>query len=291
MAQGRDGNQGSAKVQTGTASPLDGFAGAEVERLAREYAALLEMLARQRGNDLLKEQTDTFIQGQRKRLNSACVTCAENLMRCASSHHERPKPIELPVSNRRTDFVLRLVLAFYPHGLSNRLSGQCDGLQLPRANLGRIGRFLQDLLGSVLYADLNADCARLLSRFPTVADQHLRDAMFQHPPSRALLMKVLVRLLSGFQDLPLARSIFVRHVALPTTFDHTGQRRRSADKALGDVHFRALCEGLFGDFLVQLQSPQEGDTLDAWFGVGATSRVLDLLDSLTLGKLFSEVHP
>lgn len=248
----------------------DGHAGVEVTRLVEELGALIKTLAEGRGNDKLVSDTTAFFKGQKLRLTEACSGCSDRLRRDAFADAVAPTVIERPVNDRRSDFLLRLVVAFYPFGVvADKPEG--DSLALPRYAMPKLGQFLRDVLGTMPYADLNADSSRLLSRFAGVADRDLRAALFNHPPSRVLLMKVLVRLLTAFQDLRLTRSIFVRRVtsrAWPNVFKAT------------DAHFKGLCDGMFGEFTLQLQTPREGDDLDAWFGLGATLRVVDLLDRM-----------
>ncbi|WP_076401527.1 hypothetical protein [Insolitispirillum peregrinum] len=261
---------------------VDGYAGAEVARLATEFGSLLSMLAKQRGNEKLASETGAFITVQKGRMTQACSSCAQSLQRSASLYAEMQHVIELPVPNRRTDFLLRMVLAFYPYGFSDRLHPGTP-LALPRTSIGRVGRFLNEVLGTLPYADLNADCSRLISRFPDVADRELRSTMFAHKASRLLLMKVLIRLLNGFHDLALAEEIFMQRVGGPAHGSRSAPvngKAKPQEHPVTEEHFRALCEGLFGEFVLQLQNPREGDDLEAWFGVGAPVRVLDLLEQL-----------
>jgi hypothetical protein len=252
---------------------IDGHAGEEVTRLVDEIGALVHTLAEGRGNPKLLADTTSFVKGHRVLLHDACSSCSDRLRRDAFADAVMPQTIERPANDRRSDFLLRMVVAFYPHGVAEKVPA--ESLALPRHTMGRIGQFLRDVLGTLPYADLNADCSRLISRFPGVPDRGLRAAMFAHPPSRVLLMKVLVRLLRAFQDLNLARQVFVKRVSCrnwPNIFAAT------------EGHFSHLCDGLFGEFTLQLQNPREGDDLDQWFGLGATLRVLDLLEGLVEQK-------
>lgn len=249
---------------------LDGHAGDEVARLVGELGALVKTLAEGRGNPKLVDDTTAFVQGQKLRLTEACITCSDRLRRDAFADAVAPSTIERPANDRRTDCLLRLVVAFYPHGVvADKPEG--DSLAFPRHAMSRIGQFLRDVLGTLPYSDLNADCTRLLSRFVGVPDRELRTALFNHPPSRVLLMNVLIRLLRAFQDLRLARLVFIKRVtakAWPNVFKPT------------DAHFRALCQGVFGEFTLQLQNPRQGDDIDSWFGLGASLRILDLLERM-----------
>lgn len=248
----------------------DGHAGDEVARLVDELGALVRTLAEGRGNEKLLSDTVAFVQGQKLRLTEACSACSDRLRRDAFADAVAPTVIERPANDRRSDFLLRLVVAFYPHGISPD-KPNADSLAFPRYTMGRLGQFLRDILGTMPYADLNADCGRLLTRFSGVPDRELRAALFNHPPSRVLLMNVLIRLLRGFQDLRLTRLVFAKRVsakAWPNVFKPT------------DAHFRGLCQGLFGEFTLQLQNPRQGDDLDSWFGLGASLRVLDLLERM-----------
>lgn len=263
---------------------IDGHAGAEVARLLTELGALTTSLAEGRGSAKLTDETRRFVSGQKVLSASACRSCADRLRRDAFADAVIPQTIERPVRDRRSDFLLRMVVAFYPYGIVDAVhghhghgagtvnaQGHGQDLALPRHVFGRLGQFLRSVLGTLPYADLNADCSRLLSRFPGVADRNLRDAVFAHPPSRVLLMKILIRLLTGFEDLDSVRSAFMKEVSSkswPNIFDASAN------------HFNALCDGLFGEFTLQLQSPREGDDLDSWFGFGATIRVLDMLEHL-----------
>jgi hypothetical protein len=259
----------AASNLNGAGEGIDGHAGAEVARLIDELGSLVRTLAEGRGNEKLLADTTAFVDGHRVLLSDACSSCADRLRRDAFADAVMPQTIERPANDRRSDFLLRVVVAFYPHGVVEKVNGQ--SLALPRHSMGRMGQFLRDMLGTLPYADLNADCSRLISRFPGVPDRGLRAAMFAHPPSRVLLMKVLVRLLRGFQNLDLVRQLFIKRVTCrnwPNIFAATND------------YFKHLCDGLFGEFTLQLQSPREGDDLDQWFGLGATLRVLDLLEGL-----------
>jgi hypothetical protein len=277
-------NKASAqgKMQVIKAAPAQGQVGQEVARLAAEFGDLLNMLAKQRGNEKLLTDTSQFVQIQKVRVRKACTSCAQMIEHQAALRAEMKPLIELPVPNRRGDFLLRMVLAFYPYGFSDHLH-QGQPLALPRAAFTQLGRFLYDILGTLPYADLNTDCGRLLSRFPDVADRNLRGAMFAHKASRVLLMKVLIRLLNGFHDLPLAESLFMRRVGslkIPATTQGKG-RAKAVEQEIGLAHFHALCDGLFGEFVLNLQSPSQGDDLESWFGAGVKMRVLDLLESMS----------
>jgi hypothetical protein len=242
---------------------------ASAAAFVEEVGALALRLAKSHDNPQLLKDTQTFIDGVRVKAGDGCAACADRLSRSAFAEAVMPRPIERPAQDRRSDFLLRMVVAFHPAGVADK--PEPGDLALPRHALGRYGGFLREILGSLTYADLNAEASRLLSRFPNVPDRGLRDALYGHAPSRVLLMKVLVRLLNRFADLDTVGTVFqarLRCDTWPTVFRP------------GPKHFAAVCDGLFGEFAVQLQTPREGDDLDAWFGLGATERVLDLLDGL-----------
>lgn len=246
---------------SGTSTPADAF--------VQEIGALAVQLAEGRESDKLVQDTRAFVDGVSVRTRDACAACSDRLSRSAFAEAIMPKPIERPVQDRRDDFLLRLVVAFHPAGVVDK--PEPGSLALPRHAMGRYGGFLREVTGSLAYADLNAEASRLISRCPDAPDRQLRNALYSHAPSRVLLMKVLIRLLNRYADLDQVSALFQARLhsdAWPDIF-----RPRPA-------HFAAACDGLFGDFSVQLQTPRQGDDLDAWFGLGATDRVLDLLDSL-----------
>lgn len=234
-----------------------------------EVSGLAMCLAQSRGNEQLVADTQAFVDGVAVKTRDNCTACADRLSRSAFAEAIMPKTIERPVQDRREDFLLRLVVAFHPAGIADK--PEPDTLTLPRHAMGRYGAFLREVLGSLAYADLNAEASRLISRFPNTADRDLRTILFGHAPSRVLLMKVLIRLLTHFEHFERVSTHFqerLRSETWPTIFRPT------------PAHFAAACEGLFGEFAVQLQTPREGDDLDAWFGLDATDRVLDLLDAM-----------
>lgn len=248
-----------------------GIGGPEMLRLAEDIGGLAVRVAEAKGGERLKAETEHYLKGQYSRMRLACGACAARMVKDAAADAMRAEPIERPAWDRRTDFLLRLVVAFYPHGLvTERKEGS---LSLPRHCLGRMGTFLREALGTLPYSDLNADASRLISRFPNVQDQELRKALQGHPPSRLLLLKTMIRLVSAFEHTETIRAIFmdtVKSDAWPNVFRPTPQ------------HFAALCDGLFGDLMVMLQSPKEGDDLDQWFGRGATERLLDVLERVAV---------
>lgn len=241
-----------------------------------EVTGLAMRLAESRGNEQLVADTRAFAEGVTVKARDNCVACADRLSRSAFAEAIMPKTIERPVQDRREDFLLRLVVAFHPAGVAEKPDP--DSLTLPRHAMGRYGAFLREVLGSLAYADLNAEASRLLTRFPSTADRDLRAALFAHAPSRVLLMKVLIRLLNRFANFERVSALFqkrLRNETWPSIFRPT------------PAHFAAICEGLFGEFTVQLQTPREGDDLDAWFGLDATERVLDLLDAMAAQRAAS----
>lgn len=249
--------------------PKDRSAGRAAEQLMQDLGALTQKLAAGRGIAQLESDTATFVEGQLTRLREACAACADRLSRDAFADAVTPRTIEMPVRERRSDFVLRLVVAFYPHGVADK--PEPGSLTLPRHACVRLGQYLRETMGTLVYADINADAARLMSRFPSTADRDLRTTLFADARSRVLLMKVLVRLLGRLHNVETARAAFLtrcRQESWPNIFRPT------------EAHYAALCDGLFGEFLVQLQKPQESDDLDGWFGTGSTERVLGLLERL-----------
>lgn len=243
----------------------------EVMRLMDGLGALTTHLAESHNNEKLLADTQAFVTGQKTLLAETCTGCASRLRRDAVAEALRSEPIELRVQDRRSDFLLRMVVAFYQPGLiADR--PPAGSLALPRHALGRLGNWLRDVLGSLPFSDLNHDCSRLVTRFPEAGDKGLRDALFAHEPSRLLLLKVLVRLLDAFRDIEPVKASFVLALSSqswPHVFRAT------------EAHFDALCDGLFGRFLVELQTPREGDDLESWFGTGATDRLLDLLEEVS----------
>lgn len=238
-----------------------------------EVGALAQRLADKHDNERLSADTRVFVQGVVVKAADGCRACADSLSRSAFAEAIMPKAIELPVQERRKDFLLRLVMAFHPHGVEAK--PEAGSLALPRHAAGRYGAFLREVLGSLAYADLNAEASRLLSRFPDAPDRQLRERLFAHAPSRVLLMKVLIRLLNRFADFERVAALFQDRLTCETWPNVFRPRPE---------HFAAACDGLFGEFAVQLQTPREGDDLDAWFGLGATDRVLDLLDGIAAHK-------
>lgn len=248
-----------------------GVGGPEMIRLAEDIGTLAVRVAEAKGGERLKAETEHYLKGQISRMRVTCGSCATRMVKDAAADALRAEPIERPAWDRRTDFLLRLVMAFYPHGLvTERKEGSPS---FPRHCLGRMAVFLREVLGTLPYSDLNADASRLLSRFPNVQDGELRRALLGHPPSRLLLLKTLIRLVSAFEHTEDVRAIFmetVRSEAWPNVFRPTPQ------------HFVALCDGLFGELMVMLQNPKEGDDLDQWFGRGATERLLDMLERVAV---------
>lgn len=263
----------SGQAAEGGVVGADAIAGAEIARLVSELGALAQKLAQGRGNEDLVANTSAFIRGQNARLSEACSACSERLRRDAFADAVAPSTLERPVNDRRADFVVRLVVAFYPYGVREKIDA--NTLALPRYIMPRMGTYLRGLLGSLSYADINADCCRLLARFPGISDRDLRTAMFNHPPSRALLMKILVRMLPFFSDRRFSWALFQKRLT-SKTWPNTFNAR--------EAHFQSLCDGLFGEFLTQLQTPRDGDDLDAWFGLGTTHRVLDMLEYLSANR-------
>lgn len=243
----------------------------EAMRLMEGLGALTRQLAESHNNEKLLRDAKTFISGQQALLTETCTRCASRLRRDAVAEALRAEPIERRVQDRRSDYLLRLVIAFYPHGLAFDRP-QSGSLAIPRSSMGRMASWLRDVLGSLPYSDLNHDCSRLVTRFPETSDSGLRDAMFAHEPSRLLLLKVLVRLLDAMRDVEPVKDSFLDSLT-STGWPHVFHP--------DEAHFAALCDGLFGRFLIELQSPREGDELDTWFGTGATDRLLDLLEGVS----------
>lgn len=244
-----------------------GVGGPEMIMHAEEIGKVARKLAESCGVDKLVSEADLFVKGQVARMEITCSSCAVRMIQDASAEALRAEPIERPAWDRRSDFLLRLIVAFYPHGVANEVKDH--SLVLPRHCLVRLGGFWRDVLGTFPYSDLNSDASRLMTRFPSARDSELRSLMFSHPPSRLLLMKLMTRLLAIFQDAPALRSHFIpvlAHDKWPNIFKPT------------EKHFSSICSGLFGDFMLQLQKPRQGDDMEQWFGRGATGRLLDLLE-------------
>lgn len=245
-----------------------GVGGPEMLSHAEEIGNVAKKLAESCGGEKLVKETEAFYRGQLTMMEITCSSCARQMIQDAAAEALRAEPIERPAWDRRYDFMLRLIVAFYPHGVADEVKGQ--SLILPRHCLVRLGGFWRDVLGSLPYADLNSDASRLMTRFPSARDSELRALMFSHPPSRLLLMKVLTRLLAVFQDAPSLREHFT-----PALFSDKWPNIFKPTPA----HFSTICNGLFGDFTLQLQKPKRGDDMEQWFGRGATERLLDLLEA------------
>ena len=94
-----------------------GVGGPEMIRLAEDIGTLAVRVAEAKGGERLKAETDHYVKGQISRMRVACGACASRMVKDAAADALRAEPIERPAWDRRSDFLLRLVMAFYPHGL------------------------------------------------------------------------------------------------------------------------------------------------------------------------------
>jgi len=242
----------------------------EILALVDELGAVANRLAETSGDARLSAETGILMKALRSKAADTCRGCSNDLIRVGIAEAMTPAPAERPVHDRRKDFLLRLVVALYPHGVTNERP-EPDSLALPRYVLPKLGLLLRRELGTLPYADMDTEAARLLSRFSNEPDAALRGLMLADVASRMQLLKILTRLLDRFHDTESLQPLFLKALtsnAWPQTFHPT------------PAHFRALCDGLFGEFMVLLQTPKEGDDMDAWFGRGATDRLLDLLEQV-----------
>ena len=65
-----------------------------------------------------------------------CSGCARQMIQDAAAEALRAEPIERPAWDRRYDFMLRLVVAFYPHGATDEVKGKIWHFQALSCSIG-----------------------------------------------------------------------------------------------------------------------------------------------------------
>lgn len=236
--------------------------------LAENLLTLVENLAKTRSNPTLAQHTSAMTDMVRCRMPQNCAKCAHETRQQAIEDFFIPK-VPRHEKCRRTDFLLRLLVAQFSDALTND-GGPWKPPAIPRWAMHGLAGFVERKLGVFAYGELNADAQKLLTMYPDESDTNLREMLFERPEARVVTVKVLFNALQGITDMKEARTLFKEHLS----GTYRGRRFVATDN-----HFQFVYDRLFDRVLDFMQQPARAQEIERYFGYGATERLMRIYDA------------